>query len=117
LLPERVVQTGKVLRNSIYVNNDIEQEAIIAVNIFLSKRPYMPIIGEAKCIGAHPPHAGARPPHVAKYLSTMPINVLWPIGVTSLWTRLNGWYWRQQAGCVLCETYCYAELVSATAIH
>jgi len=62
LLPERVVQTGKVLRNSIYVNNDIEQEAIIAMNICLLKRTYRPIIGGAKCIVAHPAHAAAPPP-------------------------------------------------------
>jgi len=33
-LTVRVVQTGKVLRSSLYVN-DIEQEAIIAMNICL----------------------------------------------------------------------------------
>jgi len=32
LLPARVVQTGKVLHNSLYVN-DIEQEAVMAMNI------------------------------------------------------------------------------------
>ena len=31
MLPALVVQTGKVLRNSLYVN-DIEQEAVIAMN-------------------------------------------------------------------------------------
>ena len=30
MLPARVVQAGKVLRNSLYVN-DIEQEAVIAM--------------------------------------------------------------------------------------
>jgi len=34
MLPARVVQTGKVLRISLYVN-DIEQEAVIAMNIYL----------------------------------------------------------------------------------
>jgi len=34
MLPVRVVQTGKVLRISLYVN-DIEQEAVIAMNICL----------------------------------------------------------------------------------
>jgi len=31
LLPARVVQTGKVLHNSLYIN-DMEQEAVIAMN-------------------------------------------------------------------------------------
>ena len=34
MLPARVAQTGKVLRNCLYVN-DIEQEAVIATNTCL----------------------------------------------------------------------------------
>jgi len=44
LLPAQVVQTGKVLHNSLYVN-DIEQEAVIAMTNFTNEHTGQLLVG------------------------------------------------------------------------